>query len=55
MGGAPGLKEWIAGAVILIAIAGFSWWNGRASAKHPTFGDDQARKYRKHGGSTLGG
>ena len=55
MGGAPGLREWIAGGVILFAIAVLSWWNGKASTKHPTFGDDQARKYRKHGGSTLGG
>ncbi len=47
--------QWIMGAVVLFVIGLLAWWNGRASAKHPTFGDDQARKYRKQGGSTLGG
>jgi hypothetical protein len=47
------MKEWIALAVFLVVLVLLSWWNGKASAKHPTFGDDQARKYRKRGGSTL--
>ena len=55
MGGTPGLKEWIAGWGHPDHDRRSLVVEGKASTKHPTFGDDQARKYRKHGGGTLGG
>ncbi|MCA0331181.1 MAG: hypothetical protein LCI03_14940 [Actinobacteria bacterium] len=43
------MAEWIGLGFIVVVIAALAWWNGWASVKHPTFEDEQARKYRKRG------